>query len=965
MRLQFVKLIIMLMLGVTMVFAGQTGKIAGQVIDKDTGEPLIGANVVITGKWEGEEEVPLEQPYGASTDVDGSYFILNLPPGEYTVEVIYTGYATMRITKVGVSVDKTTRLDFQLTSEVIAGKAIDVVAYKPESVEKDVTATKVSYNVGDVQDLPGVTDIGDILNLQADVDGGHFRGGRTGEALYMVNGSSIVNPLTNSQSFEPMTIGLEQVEVYTSGFSAEYGNVQSGVINMVAKEGRSDDWETKFDISSTNSYYKTFGGSVYSPEYNDYFTRLNNTEEWAFGTDPISGAILWTHFGLGFERYLPKPPIVFPPQPLSREDSLRTAELIRILWLQSVRQIGLEYDKPDYRMEFSTSGPIAENTTFFVAAQQQVVQPFLPTGRSNISRQVSSNVTFKPGTAHKFQVIYQYSSGFNNAITSDYFRWFENVLNVTKQISSAHQIGINWNYVISPSTFLDVKFGQLYTNDEEKIDLLGDSTFTELYTNSINWRDYTAPTGYQVGKMQTTSGFERTKTFSLNSSLTSQIDNHNMFKGGIQFNYYDIHVDYLRSRSNLSQVRSESYHKYPYEGAIYLQDKIEFEGLIANVGSRLDFYNFNTEYYLNKFSPYKNPNFDPTDPSSGSFYDPELAAKEKTDLQTFFQPRIGISFPVSEKSVLHLNYGVFVQRPPFERIFTQRLKFDANPNYEWLGNPQLEPEQTISYDLGLVYGLPLGFYLDVSAYLKDVTNLLQFAVYQDLGGNRYFTFDNREYANIKGFQVNLEKNLGMFRGYIRYNWESAKGKSGSAIGSGARAEFFEDDNLPDLLPSPKDVFLDYNRLHKLVANLRIKTRKGDGFTLFGVKPLENVAVSGTYRLASGRPFTYDPTGQGLQMNQRTPTEHDLKLRLDKMIKVNDTNLKFYMEAFNVLNHKVLSYSRTFEDPQGEQNIFKIRYMEDRENLLIQKDFAPYFTSLDAYLYSNQPRHYRFGLEVEF
>lgn len=962
---RFFTILAMLSLLMTALFAGQTGKLAGTVTDKSSDEVLVGANVIINGIWKNGEEVAVDQPYGASTDADGTYFILNIPPGEYTVEVVYIGYASSRVTNVSIVVDKTTRLDFELSSEVIAGQAMEVVAYKPEAVEKDVTATKVSYDVADINDLPGVTDISDILSLQADVDGGHFRGGRTGEALYMVNGASIVNPLNNSQSFEPMTIGLEQVEVYTSGFSAEYGNVQSGVINMVAKEGRSDKWETHFDISRTNTYYKTFGGSVFSTEYNDYFELLNNTEEWAFGTDPISGVLLWSHFGLGFDRYLPVAPIVFPPQPLSPEDTLRTAELIRVLWLQSVRQVGLEYDKPDYRMEFSSSGPIAKNTTFFVAGQQRVNQPFLPTGRANVSRQVASNVTYKPNPSHKFQLVYNYDSGFNNSITANYYRWFENILNVTKQVNETHQFGLNWNYVISPSTFLDVKLSQLFTTEEDQIDLLGDSTFTELYTNSTNWRDYTSPTGYQVGKMQTTNGFERTKTFALNTSLTSQIDKHNLLKGGLQFNYYDLHVDYFRSRSNLSQARSEAYHKFPYEGALYLQDKIEFEGLIANVGGRMDFYNFNTSYFENKFSPYQNATFDPADPTQGAFYDQDLAAQSDTDLKAFLQPRIGISFPVSEKAVLHLNYGVFTQRPPFERVLSQRLKFEANPNYEWLGNPTLEPERTISYDIGLVYGLPFGLYLDVSSYLKDVSNLLQFAVYEDLGGNRYFTFDNREYANIKGFQVNLEKNRGLFRGYIRYNWESAKGKSGSAIGSGARSEFFENETLDDILPSPKDVFLDYNRKHKLVGNLRIKTNSESGFEMLGFRPLADFSVSGTYRLSSGRPFTYDPSGQGLQMNQRTPTEHDLKLRMDKVIRVNKTDMKFYLEAFNVLNRKVFNYTRTFSDPAGEQNTFKIRYMEDRENLLTQSDFAPFVTSLDAFLYGNQPRHYRFGVEFGF
>ena len=943
------------------IFAGETGKISGIISDKSDDSPLPGANIIVTERWEGDEAIALQQPLGASSDIDGAYFIINVPPGRYNVEVAYIGFASQKIVGVQVQVDKTTRLDFKLDSEIIAGEEVAVTAFKPGTVERDVSATKVTYNVNSVEDLPGISDIGDILSLQADADDGHFRGGRTGEALFLVNGASIVNPLSSGRAFTPITIGLEEVEVYTSGFSAEYGNVQSGVINMVAKEARSDRWETKIDMSSTNSYYKTHGGSVFSREYNDYFDRLNSTEEWAVGTDPISGAFLWSHFGLGFDRYLPELPVQFPPPPpLSLEDSMRTAELIRILWLQSVRQIGLEYDKPDYRVDFSTGGPIGDNMNLFVAAQQQVSQPFLPTGRADVSRQLATNLTFRPNDSHKFQVIYNFNTGFDNNIGSNYFRWFESVLNVSKETNHAHQFAFNWNYVLSKSTFLDVKLSRLSTLQSQFVDLLGDSTLTELYTNSINWRDYTAPTGYQLGKFQTTNGEERTITYALNGSFTSQLDKYNLFKAGVQLNFYDLNVNYQRSRSSASSLRLENYTDSPYEGAIYVQDKLEYEGMVANIGARLDFYDFNTDFYTNVFSPYENPDFDPTDPDQGAFYDETLAAQEATDIRYALQPRIGVSFPVSERAVLHFNYGVFTQRPAFERIFVDRLKTTEFPDYDRLGNPQLEPERTISYDVGLVYGLPLGLSLDLSSYLKDVSNLLQFASYQNIGGSRYSTFINREYANIKGFQAILKKRGGILSGSVHYNWESATGKSGSAIGSGVRSEFFEDDQVPDLLPSPEDVFLDHNRKHKLVLQLGLKTPASSGFSLF-----RSLSVNGVYRVASGRPFTFDASGQGLQFNLRTPTEHNVNLRLDKKLTINGTGTELYMEIFNLFDNKIFHYGRTFQDGTQGENAIKLRFVEDPDAALTQTDFDPYFTSLEAYLYDNQPRHYRFGIEFDF
>jgi hypothetical protein len=260
----------------------------------------------------------------------------------------------------------------------------------------------------------------------------------------------------------------------------------------------------------------------------------------------------------------------------------------------------------------------------------------ISTGRPNVSRQLMGNVTFKPNSSDKLQLLYNYDGIFGNGITSNYFRWFERVLNVTKETSTTHQIGLAWNKIFSPSTFLDVKVSQQFTENKEMTDLLGSDGLTELYT-------------------------------------------------------------------------------------------------------------LNTYVFTDKFSPYRNPNFDPSDPSQGGFYDQSLAGQEKTALRHVFQPRIGISFPVSDRAVLHLNYGVFTQRPAFEFIFVNRLKLETNPNYDRLGNPALKPEKTISCDVGLVHALPLGFYLDVNAYLKDVSNLIQFAVYEDNGGFRPFANQPRHY----------------------------------------------------------------------------------------------------------------------------------------------------------------------------------------------------------------------------
>ncbi|RMD93539.1 MAG: TonB-dependent receptor [Calditrichaeota bacterium] len=945
------------------LIAGNTGKLAGIIKDAETGEPLPGANIIILAKWENEKEIPLDIPLGAASDLEGEYYVLNLRPGFYTVEVSYVGYRPKRITKVEIITDKTTLLNVNLESETLSTETIEVV-YEKRDVEKDLTATRMNYNVQQVKEFVGVTEADDILALQPDVADGHFRGGRSGEANYLLGGASIVNPLTNEVTFQPMIAALEQIDVYTSGFSAEYGNVQSGVINMVTKEASSK-WETRIEVASTNSYYKTFGGSVYDLNNLPFFKLLNNPEEWIDGKDPKSGKILWTHFGINFPDYYgPKQKIAWPmPPPPDRSDSLRVAMLIYTFWRQAMQDAGLEYAKPDYRFDFTTGGPLTKKISMFLAGRQNAVNPILPSPNPNIERQFMGNIVYRLDNKNKIKFEARYNKAQSLIYSSNYFNWFERTLQVTPRQQTAMQLGVNWDLVYSPATFLNFKLNYLNAKNVNYVNLLGDTLLADIYTDYSNWRFYTTPSGHTVGKFNTLRGFDRSQVYNFQFSVISQVDKRNLVKSGFQWNYYDINVNEEMGFTNESSLQRDKYHVYPYEGAFYVQDKMEFQGLIANIGLRLDFYNMNVNYYTDKYSPYRNPNFNPQDPENRTYLDKNLAAKERTKLNFVFQPRLGFSFPITAKTVLHMNYGVFSQRPAFEYVFINRTRVNTSPDYIRLGNPELKPENTLSYELGLVHVLPFGLQLNVSAYLKDVNNLIQHAVYTDSLGYSYETFDNREYADIKGFSIGLEKRYGNVTGSVRYNLQYATGKSAAAIGSSIRAKFYENNPASNELPAPEDIFLDYDRRHIVAANLMLKSPESWDKEIFGFTPFKNLQITSTYRYQSGRPFTWDPEGKGLRYNQRTPDEHNLQLRVQKRIDINNVGLLLYCEVFNVLNEKVYYYSRLFSENQDNPYI-KI-YMQDRKNVFIDPEYAPYTTGIKGYLIGNEPRHYRFGLVFEF
>ena len=189
---------------------------------------------------------------GATTDIDGSYFILNIVPDEYDVEASMIGYQKVLEHGVIINSDKTTTIDFSLTSTTLTQGVVEVVATRPD-VQPEKTSTSEVVRTADVKEIAGMRDVTDVIGLAADVTDGHFRGGRTGEEYYTLQGMGIVNPFDATSAFIPILSAVEEVEVVTSGFGAQYGNAQSGVVNITMKEGKSDKWIDHFRDSSPSA----------------------------------------------------------------------------------------------------------------------------------------------------------------------------------------------------------------------------------------------------------------------------------------------------------------------------------------------------------------------------------------------------------------------------------------------------------------------------------------------------------------------------------------------------------------------------------------------------------------------------------------------------------------------------------------------------------------------------------------
>ncbi|MCX7983810.1 MAG: carboxypeptidase-like regulatory domain-containing protein [Bacteroidetes bacterium] len=945
------------------LFAQTGGKLAGVVTDEQTGEPLIGANVVVRGT-----------SLGASTDLDGNYFVLNIPAGKYEVQVSMVGYERVIVRDVIINSGRTTTLNVQLKQTAIEQEAVVVEAVRPD-VEKEKTSTSAVVRPEEVQSLAGVRDVADVIGLAADVTDGHFRGGRTNEELYVLQGMGINNPLDNSSAFMPIVSAVEEIEVITSGFDAQYGNAQSGVVNITMKEGKPDKWRSRFESRVKMPGNKYWGPSPFDVKAQPYLLKLSNSNFWRYGD-----------FSNGYQ------PLMNWMNMLFAGDTNVMVHATRVVWDKiTSRDINKDYSrKLDYSFEGATGGPIDNGVTMFIAFRSNVESPILPTEEPDQQRQVMGNIAFDLGSGAAFKVSGGYQQQYENYFgggTAFYNYVWDRILGIQYRLRTNHQLGFRFTKALSAKSFYDIKLNSLRTENRlgstPWYDVITDAvrnmeTGTAIITrtgNLLYYQNITGKTFSYLGNNYGNFQNERTITVSLDASYTNQITTSHLLNAGIQANYYVLRVDNIGSINSKGSITQTKYTGYPWEAGIYVQDKMEFEGMIAKVGLRWDVWNSNNWYYEDMFNPF---NVRDAQGNVTDVQDPERAPKKKAKPVGRLQPRIGISFPVSMTTVFHLNYGTFLQRPPFQYMIGSRMNMlstTTTPNT--LGNPRLEPQSTNSYDVGVMQGLGEGFTLDVSGWYKDVKHLVEQVIFTDqIRGVSYNSYFNRDYADIRGFRVVLTKRRGVLTGSLNYQYSVATGKSSSPVNApwGIKRDL-QGNVSTDISKVPlRDVLLNFDRTHNLILTLAYATGEKWGPKFFDVYPFSSMVFSVRSFARSGRPYT--PSGQATEINtRRTPNEYETNIRITKTLKkFLGMQASIYAEIFNVFNNKIYDYNYVFNTAnKTDANQILVHYerypFEDMTNGILYYDNYAEGTGFACdhsfVLYDNSPRSFYVGISIEF
>lgn len=990
------------------VLAGTTGKIAGKVTDAETGEPLLGVNVIIDGT-----------DLGASTDAEGDYFIVRVPPGIYAVRASMMGYAALNQTNVRVEADRSVELNFTLTPTILEGELITVEAQR-EVIKMDVSSSATRALAEDIVSVPLVQDVTDFLNLTAGVQGLEIRGGGLDQTGFMLDGLDMVDNRSNRPVIAINLSTVQEVSVIKGGFSAEYGNIRSGMINVVTKEGSPTRYHATVDLRMTPAYQKHEGPSLTG--WDNYWTRPYLDEDsWEIGTSRG-----WTkekkeqnQVFIGWNKYSQN--LLDDENP----DNDKTPEECRdmFLWEHALEGSGefgqkeAQYaHKPDWQGEFSLSGPVPVvgkylgDLSFFASVRKQYeLFPVPKLARqayeeqntqlkltSRISRSMKLNVDMM------FNQVYSMlrGSGGEEPMDDDFFRSAEEMSGEGGGLGAMFgipfdvdrkMIGLTFDHILSPSTFYSVRASRLDIRNLATHWMIPTRDTSDVAQFGNDWVDG-RPWGIMRpgdniqtigdGAMHATVGrgiedSSKVTTYNVKFDFTSQVNKHNQVKAGMTFNIdylkTNMRTDYGAQMSGLAGNRRKSNHN-PIRVGAYVQDRLEFEGMIANLGLRLDYSNPNTEWYdLETYDDwFKRENRD-------RFIDeaPRVAAEE-TKLR--ISPRFGVSHPIGEASKIFFNYGHFYSMPMSADMYRLGTT-EAAQGITYLADPYIDPPRTVSYELGFENNIANMFLLSLVGYYKDVSK--QTGEVQYIGINEvvaYTTMDNNHYADIRGFELTLEKRFGRWlTGWFNYNYMV---ETSGLFGFDA---YYENPRDQDAMVDP---YIERPRARPFArANINLLTPVEFGPRILGGRPLADWQVGWLVTWSAGDWLTWNPEDiSGLEQNVQAKAEWNVDLRLSKTLRVGQTNMTIFADVVNIFDIKNLNLD-SFSDQQDWENYYtslRLEMYEDEpyvskgrytapENgdkpdrpgdvLSDDKDYID-MPDLDSLWYLN-PRHIWFGISFEF
>lgn len=929
------------------VFAATTGKISGYITDQSTGEPLVGANVVLRGT-----------PLGAASDMSGYYAILNVSPGTHVIEAFMIGYAKVTVTDVIVEIDLTTNISVEMASEVLVGSEVTVVADQPV-VDEDISNSQLNVSAETIETMP-ISDVTQVIGIQAGVEGLSVRGGSSSETSFIVDGFKMNDARSNVPFSSLSLTTVQEVTIQTGGFNAEYGNARSGVVNIITEEGKLDRYTATFSLIYQPAAPKHYGISPYDPDsyflrsyldpavcwtgtkVGETYTDSNGNGEWDTG-EPFQDfngdgeLTVWdAHTRSQYPSFIGWNAISQSTLEDSDPSNDLSPDAAKKLFEWQHRRQG-NITEPDHTLDFNIGGPVpvfskALGNLRFNFSYRDLKDMFMyPLSRdaytenvarlkltSDLNADTKLTLTAVYGEIHSTTQYNWRPTPTGSVLRSDYT--IANMISSEALFVPAYysptsiyrnMYGLKISRVINSRSFYEVSLQNQrnryfsYQMDDR------DTTLTDPIPGYSDYLVDEAPYGFygddginSIGDNMRIGGWmnlgrDRSiiNTTSARVDYTSQLNNYMEFRTGLdlEINNYDI-KSYTSNPGMTTWNREQVYEVTPYRLGGYVHDKLEFKGLIANLSLRFDMSNANTDYYI--LDP-----FDNYFKRGAGYLIEDEANSENSETQFVLSPRIGISHPISENSKLYFNYGHYRSEPSSTSRFRMQREYDGQVTD--IGNPNLLMEKTVSYELGYTQNLFDQVLLNLAAYYKNIDNQVAWVSYENINSSvDYIRPENNNYEDIRGFEITLDKQRGNWlTGFINYTYMI------NSSGYFNLMYYYENptqqrEYISTATSQSRPVPRPYLR-----ASIDLHTPEKFGPKLFGTYLIGGLNVNLLTTWKAGSYTTYNPTGaQDVSNNVQWRDSYNVNMRITKDFQFENFKVMWFVDVTNLLDTKFLSYA---------------------------------------------------------
>jgi outer membrane receptor protein involved in Fe transport len=856
-------------------WAGTTGQLSGVVKDAKTGEPVALASVAIPA---------LKR--GAVTDGQGNYLLVNVPAGKYSVRVSLLGYVSQVRENVEIVPDFYTKLDFNIESTVLTNVAEVVVRGERPLIQKDMTGSAKFLSGEDLkyQPLRGYQDAvaqqSGVVNFKLNIDNEAqnnstliIRGGRPNEVAYYVDGFSQQDPLTGVSTTAINNDAIEEIVVQTGGFNAEYGRVNSGAVNIVTREGGDKYFGSAEgvygDIMKKSRGYKNFSGSLGGPLtphmkqitfygaverkdaedrhpsiITDQVTDPSQPGLFENGVLPSNESKTWS--GVGKLSWKPSPLKTLKLGGTYNEDQWRQ--------FQNPYRFDLDHAPRFQDKNYSAYG--TWNHSLNTRSYYEVKANYFNTDRirgDGVFFDDLKKYAFPVGSADPSYDPNQALFWFGNGNPSGPHVW-DDFLH-----RNSSYYGVSGDYANQLSKAVQVKFGGDY--QRHTLRYYNHYFPTQLYEDSA---------GVVVPK--NTVDVDRYGYDAFGNPINSGLDGP----------------------------------KHPKVASLYAQTKYERLGLVVNAGLRFDYLTPSTQALRSETNPLQSDAGDST--NLATRLDPQDL--EASKVYRRLSPRLGVGFPVTDQTLVHVNYGQFFQQPNLQDLYVSYAflehKVKTGGYFVGFGNPNLKPERTTAYEIGITHTPTDRSRIEATAYYKDVKDLVEITNIPS-SPNAFSSYVNRDFATIKGLDLAYTlRRVGHVTMTSSYSISWAMGTG--SVSQSQRNIAWTASQVPKM-----ETPLAFDQRHKFSWNLDYRYAKGEGPAWHGNRPLENAGLNVLLNAGSGFPYTpttvynevtlanvaSQPIGP---INSRYgPWTVQMDLRANKDFTLGGQNLDLYVLVLNVFN----------------------------------------------------------------